>query len=148
MQDLGSEVGKLCSLAVGNFRNSPSILYHSWIGCHHATHVCPDDDLVRVESRSQDGRGIIGSSAAESRERSFRAGTDESGHNRNDATLQKRAEPGLAVLTRQIEQRISGAVLRVGDDELRGVDHLARDSLLSQGRGDKRSRKPLAKARY
>ena len=102
MQDLGAEVCELRRFAIGNFGDRARAWHQARIGCQQAVHIRPDDDLVRVERRAQDGRGIIRAAAAESREHAFRCGTDEAGHDRDDALLQERTQTCLAAFARQI----------------------------------------------
>ena len=59
MQDPSAEIRELGRLVISDFGDCACAGHYSWIGRQKAIYVRPDDDFVRIESSTQDRRGII-----------------------------------------------------------------------------------------
>ncbi len=147
VQHLRAVVGELGRLAVGNLRQRLRARHLRRIRSHHAIDIGPDPDFVRIERGAEDGRGIVGPSAAERRLDAIHGRADEPGHDRGRAASQHRRQPLARARTRLVHQRLRRAELVRRHEQLGGVDGRGLAPARANRRGDERSGEHLADTR-
>ncbi len=77
MNDLRTEVRQFHRLVVGKRVDHLRFRHQPRIGAQDAVDVRPDDDLGRIEQRTEDRRGVVAAIAAQGRLQALRIGRDE-----------------------------------------------------------------------
>src|SRR5690349_1683764 len=65
MEDLGTEISKLCSFGITQFINTGCLFDNAWIIVVDTIDICPDLDLISMQGCTNDRCGVITSSSAQ-----------------------------------------------------------------------------------
>src|ERR1035437_2506042 len=146
VQDLGAEVGQLGGFLEADDLDAEGLGADAGVGGHDAVDVGPDFDGLGLERAADKGAGEVGAAAAEGGGDAGQVGGDEAGHDRHLAQSDEGAELFRRAL---VDDGVLGdgfLELRVGDDDVAGVDVGGVDGALAEGGDDDAAGDALAVA--
>src|SRR5208283_174883 len=143
MEHFGAEIGQFGGFGEGDGLDAMAAGEDGGIGRQHAVHVGPDLDLLGADAGSHDGRGEIGTAAAEGGGDAVLAGGDEAAHH-DDASGGNRRHNGGKARVGLWEQRRGLRVALIGDDKVARIQVPGFHARMAKGLSDNVTRQAFA----